>query len=44
MNNFVRVQLTGTEENKADLGATRDRKIPIQKTQSFKGDIWLSVC
>lgn len=41
----MRVQLTGTEENKSDLGATRDRKIPIQKNQSFKekkkGQNWL---
>lgn len=41
MNNSVRVQLTGKEENKADFGATRDRKIPMQKTQSFKGNVWL---
>ncbi|RHN55513.1 hypothetical protein MtrunA17_Chr5g0418641 [Medicago truncatula] len=42
----MRVQLTGKEENKADFGATRDRKIPMQKTQSFKaekkkGQSWL---
>ncbi|CAJ2648086.1 uncharacterized protein DDB_G0284459-like isoform X2 [Trifolium pratense] len=43
--NQMRVQLTGTEENKADIGATRNQKIPIQKTQSFKekkrGQNWL---
>lgn len=32
----MRVQLTGTEENKADLSAKRDQKTPIQKSQSFK--------
>ncbi|KAK2375408.1 Remorin family protein [Trifolium repens] len=43
--NQMRVQLTGTEENKAGIGATRNQKIPIQKTQSFKekkrGQNWL---
>ncbi|KAI5437761.1 remorin isoform X2 [Lathyrus oleraceus] len=34
--NQMRGQLTGMDEKKPDLGATRDRKIPIQKTQSFK--------
>ncbi|CAI8588014.1 unnamed protein product [Vicia faba] len=34
--NQMRGQLTGTDETKSNLGATRDQKIPIQKTQSFK--------
>ncbi|CAK8536620.1 unnamed protein product [Lathyrus sativus] len=34
--NQMRWQLTGMDEKKGDLGATRDQKIPIQKTQSFK--------
>lgn len=35
MNTFVRVQFSSVEEDKAD--GTGDQKIPIQKTQSFKG-------
>ncbi|XP_027361961.1 remorin-like isoform X2 [Abrus precatorius] len=34
--NQIRVQFTGAEEKKAGLGGTKDQKIPIQKTQSFK--------
>ncbi|CAJ1931953.1 unnamed protein product [Sphenostylis stenocarpa] len=34
--NQMRVPFTGAEENKPGLGGTRDSKIPIQKTQSFK--------
>ncbi|KAE9595651.1 putative remorin [Lupinus albus] len=32
----MRMKFTYEEENKADLGGSRDQKIPIQKTQSFK--------
>ncbi|CAL0315221.1 unnamed protein product [Lupinus luteus] len=32
----MRMKLIDEEENKADLGGSRDQKIPIQKTQSFK--------
>lgn len=39
MDNFVRGQSTGTDEKKGNLGAIRDQKIPIQKTQSFKGNV-----
>ncbi|WVZ11462.1 hypothetical protein V8G54_015992 [Vigna mungo] len=38
MNTFVRVPFTGAEESKSGLGGTKDPKIPIQKTQSFKGE------
>jgi hypothetical protein len=36
---FVREKLLigAEEENKADFGGSRDQKIPIQKTSSFKG-------
>jgi len=34
------VKLTGAEEeNKADLGGSRDQKVTTQKTPSFKGDV-----
>ncbi|KAK7274915.1 hypothetical protein RIF29_16016 [Crotalaria pallida] len=38
MTTSVRGKFPGEEENKnkADLGGTRDQKIPVQKTQSFK--------
>lgn len=39
MNTFVRVPFTGAEESKSGLGGTKDPKIPIQKTQSFKGNV-----
>ncbi|KAL9328050.1 hypothetical protein ACSQ67_003053 [Phaseolus vulgaris] len=38
MSTFVRVPFSGAEESKSGLGGTKDSKIPIQKTQSFKGE------
>ncbi|BAT99103.1 uncharacterized protein HKW66_Vig0175260 [Vigna angularis] len=41
MDNFLnqmRVPFTGAEESKSGLGGTKDPKIPIQKTRSFKGE------
>jgi len=39
MSTFVRVPFSGAEESKSGLGGTKDSKIPIQKTQSFKGNV-----
>jgi len=39
MNTFVRVPFTGAEESKSGPVGTNDSKIPIQKTQSFKGNV-----
>lgn len=38
---LVREKLTGAEPERVDHIGSRDQKIPIQKTQSFKGDALL---
>lgn len=34
---------TRTKDNKADIGGTKDQKISIQKTPSFKGNVFICI-